>query len=207
VTTAAWGLLAVAVVFAVADWVAVAAGNKRLEYVAKPAVMVALVGVALALDPASEAQRAWFVGALALSMAGDVFLMLPRDRFVPGLAAFLLAHVAYIAGFAAAGFQPAALGAGVAIAAGAGVLLGRRVLAAAGALRMPVAAYMVVLGGMLAAAYGSGRPVAAVGATLFFASDTLIGWRRFVTARPWMDLVIIVTYHAGQALLVLSLIA
>jgi uncharacterized membrane protein YhhN len=43
------------------------------------------------------------------------------------------------------------------------------------------------------------------GAALFFASDTLIAWNRFVRPRPWMPLAIIVTYHVGQAGLVLSL--
>ena len=32
-------------------------------------------------------------------MAGDIFLMLPRERFIAGLVAFLLAHVAYVVGF------------------------------------------------------------------------------------------------------------
>lgn len=200
-----WLLLLVAGVFAVADWLAVAGRNKPLEYIAKPAVMVALIGVALALDPVNEAQRSWFVAALALSMAGDVFLMVPTNLFLAGLGAFLVAHLAYIAGFFEAGFQPAALGAGVAIAVGAGVLLGRLVLAAAGRLKVPVAGYMLVLGAMLAVAYGSGQPLAAIGATLFFASDTLIGWRRFVAEQPWMPVTIIVTYHLGQAALVLSL--
>ena len=36
-TTAAWVFLALAGVFAVADWVAIIRGDRRLEYVAKPA--------------------------------------------------------------------------------------------------------------------------------------------------------------------------
>ena len=42
--------------------------------------------------------RAWFVAALVLSLAGDVFLMLPKDLFVFGLGSFLLGHIAYIVG-------------------------------------------------------------------------------------------------------------
>jgi hypothetical protein len=42
--------------------------------------------------------RTWFVVALALSLLGDVFLMLPVDLFVFGLGAFLLGHVAYTVG-------------------------------------------------------------------------------------------------------------
>jgi hypothetical protein len=37
---------------------------------------------------------------LIFSLAGDIFLMLPTDRFREGLASFLAAHVCYIAAFA-----------------------------------------------------------------------------------------------------------
>src|SRR5437879_2084432 len=95
----AWVLLAVAGVLAVVDWWAVATQNRLVEYVAKPGTLAALVAVALALNPERADVRAWFVAALILSLAGDVFLMLPGDLFVPGLASFLLAHVAYTVGF------------------------------------------------------------------------------------------------------------
>ena len=97
-TAGAWALLIVAAILAAGDWVAVARGIARLEYVCKPGALAALIGVALTLDPSHGDVRAWFVVALALSLAGDVFLMLPSDRFVAGLAAFLLAHVAYVIG-------------------------------------------------------------------------------------------------------------
>ena len=63
--------------------------------------MVGLIGLAVGLTPGSaggDAARPWFVAALALSLVGDVLLMLPRERFVGGLVAFLLAHLAYIVG-------------------------------------------------------------------------------------------------------------
>ena len=104
----AWGWLGLAAVAAVGDWAAVATGNRRLEYVCKPATMVALIGVAATIQPAVAAQRLWWLLALALCLCGDVFLMLPRDRFVAGLGAFLLGHLAYIAGFNAAGVPPVA---------------------------------------------------------------------------------------------------
>jgi hypothetical protein len=37
-------------------------------------------------------------------------------------------------------------------------------------------------------------------------SDSLIGWTRFVRAHSWGPLAIIVTYHLGQAALVVSLV-
>ena len=54
--------------------------------------------VALALDPVHGDMRTWFVIALVFSLLGDIFLMLPSDKFVFGLGAFLLGHVAYTVG-------------------------------------------------------------------------------------------------------------
>src|SRR5258708_9385391 len=99
----AWLLLGVAATLAAGDWIAVATRNKRLEYVCKPLTMAALMGSALTLQPAVSGQRSWWRAALTAGLAGDVFLMLPNDRFVAGLAAFLVGHLAYIAGFWTAG--------------------------------------------------------------------------------------------------------
>ena len=115
----AWVLLAVTLVCAVANWVAVSVEPERttLVYVAKPATMVALIGVALALDPFDDAVRAWFVAALVLCLAGDVFLMLPKDMFVAGLASFLLGHLCYVAGLVIAHRSWSATAVGVAVVA------------------------------------------------------------------------------------------
>lgn len=206
-----WVTLAVAGLAAVADWVAVGRGDRRLEYVAKPLATFALVLVALSLDPEHDARRAWFVAGLVLSLAGDVFLMLPGDRFVAGLASFLLGHVAYVTGFWVVD-RPggAALAVGVVVVAVAVVLLGRRILAglrSAGerALAVPVAVYMGVIGVMAASAIGTADAVAAAGASLFLVSDAVLAWNKFVRPLAWAPVAIMVTYHLAQAGLVLSL--
>lgn len=194
----AWGV-AVAV-FAVGNWIAVATRNKRLEYISKPATMVALAGVALSLDPRNGAERAWFVAAVLLSLLGDVFLMLPSDRFVFGLGSFLLAHIAYVVGLRS--FAVWALLVVVAVAA----VVARPILASADReLRVPVALYMAAIVAMVASALATGRALAIVGAVLFFASDATIAWNRFVKPLAWAPVFIMVTYHLGQAGLVLSL--
>ncbi len=201
--------MAVAAAVAAADWVAVARRSKPLEYVCKPGVMVALVGVALALVPVSPAQRWWFVAALVFGCAGDVFLMLPRDRFVPGLAAFLVGHLCYVVGFLVRGVDPnVARGVTVAVMLGVVGRLAFRVLRALRSRRellAPVAAYMVVIAAMLVCAVLTGPFLALAGAVLFVGSDATIAEQRFLAAKPWHPLVIIVTYHVGQALLVTSL--
>jgi uncharacterized membrane protein YhhN len=64
---------------------------------------------------------------------------------------------------------------------------------------------MVVISAMLVCAVGTRHPAAIIGAGLFYTSDALIGWNRFVREHEYGPLAIIVTYHLGQILLVLSL--
>lgn len=207
-TPTAWLLLLFAAVAAVACWYAVAGANRRLEYVAKPAAMAALIGVALALAPADPGIVPWFVAALALSLVGDVALMLPRERFVGGLVAFLLAHLAYIVGL---GLQAPSVGGvllGLLVVGTVLSTVGRRIFDAVRrdqpGLLGPVAAYMVVISAMVVAAFATGQPLAMAGATLFYASDAMLAWNRFVAQRVPRPAVL-AAYHVGQALLVLSL--
>jgi uncharacterized membrane protein YhhN len=82
-------------------------GRRALVYVCKPLTTLLILGLATAVMDADPRYRAMIVAGLAASLAGDVFLMLPRDRFVQGLASFLLAHLVYAAAFATA---PAGVG-------------------------------------------------------------------------------------------------
>jgi uncharacterized membrane protein YhhN len=219
VTFAAVVAFVVAGLFAVGNWysrwpgVRINTGRitaRTLEYVCKPATLIALVAAAALLDPHTSAVRAWFVAALALSLVGDVLLMLPNEQFVGGLGAFLLAHVCYIAGFVAGGLRAPAFG--LALAGTALVLapVARRVLrgvtATEPAMRPPVVAYLVVIGAMLAAAIASGNAFAVVGAALFVGSDSMIAWSRFVVPFDAAPVAIMVTYHLAQAGFVLSLL-
>jgi uncharacterized membrane protein YhhN len=198
-----------AAVFAVGDWVAVAWKQKPLEYVCKPMTLACLIVVASVIDADVDARQVCFIAALSLSLLGDVFLMLPRDLFVFGLASFLLGHVAYVIGF---GFEGPG-GEAVAIAAIPVVvvlaIVGSRILRAVAAtdrsMGPPVTLYMVAIGAMAVRALATGDVLAGAGATLFVASDSLIAWNRFVAPKSWMPLAIIVTYHLGQAGLTLSL--
>jgi hypothetical protein len=73
------------------------------------------------------------------------------------------------------------------------------------AIAIRLGALLLVISAMVVVAYASGGAFAIVGATLFYVSDALIGWTRFVKPIPRGRLVIMVTYHLGQAGLVLSL--
>ena len=184
--------------------------DRRLEFATKPTVMVLLILAALLLRPASQGERALFVVALVLGLAGDVFLMLPDRFLIPGIAAFLLGHLAYVFGFRFAGFNVAGLIVGLVIAAVTAGLLLRRILSALEqsgrtSLRNPVLAYAIVISLMTVSGTASSNLVAAAGGLLFFFSDVIFAWYRFVMPVRWGQPVNIVMYQAGQALLVLSL--
>lgn len=210
-TTAAVIALVVAGVFASANWWSRWSGDRRVELVTKPATLVALIGVASLLDPGEPTVRAWFVAALVLSLAGDVFLLGDDRWFVAGLASFLAGHVAYIAGFVAA---PAWRwwAAGIALVPVAVVVAtaGRRIVAGARStdarLVGPVVAYLAVISAMLVAAAAAGNAWAVIGAALFVVSDTILGWNRFVHSSPALAPAIMIIYHLAQAALVVSLV-
>jgi uncharacterized membrane protein YhhN len=209
--TAGW-LLAATGLVAVLDWIAVGFGWKVAEYVLKPATMVVLIAAALALDPVDRPGRTWFVVALALSLVGDVFLMLPAAEtwFVPGLGSFLLGHVAYLVGLVVMGINGIVLAVGIVVVALAVALVAPRVVAGARRtdprLGGPVGGYVLVISAMVACAIGSTVALAFCGAVLFYLSDLAIGWSRFVRDFRGSRLVIITTYHAEQVLLVASLV-
>ncbi len=90
-------LLVLYLVVVAGDWLAVAREQRRAEYVLKPLALTVLIAAAAILG------AQWpLLAALVCSLAGDVFLMLPRDRFVQGLVAFLLAHVFFVIAYFAA---------------------------------------------------------------------------------------------------------
>jgi uncharacterized membrane protein YhhN len=205
----AWGAFGLAALASAGDLISILRRDKRLEYATKPAVMVFLIVAAVVVHPANQGERALFVVALALGLAGDVFLMLPDSYLLPGIAAFLGGHLAYAAGFRFAGFSALGLLAGLAIVVATASLFLHRVLGALQGtrerLRNPVIAYAIVISLMTVSATASGNLVAAAGGLLFFYSDVIFAWYRFVKPVAWGQPVNIVMYQLGQALLVLSL--
>ncbi len=203
-------LIAATLVVAIADWVAVAADNRRAERILKPATMVVLIGAALAMSQSDPAIARWFVlAALGASLVGDVLLM-SEDDFVAGLSAFLVAHLLYIVAFVTMGVTAVPFVLGAALVSVLMRVVGRKVLMAATQsdrkLGVPVAAYMLVISLMVVFAFGTGRWWAIVGALLFYFSDACIGWSRFVGEFRFHRVAIMTTYHLGQIGLVLSLL-
>ena len=145
--------------------------------------------------------------ALALSALGDFFLAL-KDQgrfFVPGLASFLGAHVAYLIAFLryASGPSGAALAAIMAALVSAGFLLAS-IAPKLGRLRIPVFAYFAVIMAMVAAALSirEGSWILGAGAVVFALSDSLIAVRKFLNPFPFINEAVWIIYIAAQFMIV-----
>lgn len=189
-------------------------GPRWQGYVFKPLTTVLILAVAVAAPaPVSSFYRAAVVVGLLFSLAGDVFLMLPGDRFVAGLVAFLLAHLCYAAAFGSTvdlTVSPVALAPFLLY----GIVLVRLLWPHLGRLRIPVIIYasvLLVMGWMAAEqrlALADGRTLLAlVGAGLFVASDSVLAWNRFVRRFHPSQAVVLSTYFAAQWLIALSVSA
>lgn len=215
-TTGASWALGIGIVCAVVDWVAVVRRHRHLEYVAKPATLVAFVFAASQMG-GSGGLAGWFRWALVFSLAGDVFLMFPAERwFLPGLVAFLVSHIFYIIGFNL-DLPPVGMVVPLLLAALLDWVVLRRIVAglrrSGGAnLRLPVIVYGAVLSLTLVSGWTTwfrpgwtvtARIAATVGATLFYTSDLMLAWDRFVQQSRLLRVLVIVTYHLGQLGLVL----
>jgi uncharacterized membrane protein YhhN len=69
-----------------------------------------------------------------------------------------------------------------------------------------VAAYAGVLAAMAVLAVGTASVLTGIGGLLFLASDTLLAEDRFVRPRRYGDVLVIVTYHLAQGLILAGLI-
>jgi uncharacterized membrane protein YhhN len=185
--------------------------SATLLYVFKPLTIGLIIGLAW-LTGAGEPDRYFHLvlAGLLFSAAGDIFLMLPRDRFVPGLVSFLIAHLLYIAAFSAPAGVLAAPLLALPYLLGAGLLLAV-LLPKTGKLALPVIVYAAALAAMgwqaasrWDALQDSASFYAMIGAILFMASDSVLAINRF--ARPFRaaETILLTTYFAAQTLIALS---
>jgi uncharacterized membrane protein YhhN len=200
VTTLSFVFLLLVAAMAVLDWVAVARESAVLEYVSKPAATAGIFGVAASLDVVHGASWWWLLVALVFCLLGDVFLMLPRDAFIPGLASFAVAQMMFAVSFVANGIDGGQLVLGVVLITPLAVLLARRFVGSMlrgghSEFAAPVIVYLVVISAMAVAAVAGGSVVAIAGALMFMLSDSLIAESRFVKERNWHGVGIMVTYH------------
>ena len=173
-----------------------------LHWVGKPLATVLIFALAWQARPAAAPRyRRWILAGIACSLAGDVFLMLPGDLFVPGLVAFLCAHACFIAAFLGdSRFAAPAWPLLTCLAyGGANLVLLWNAIAAP--LHVPVIVYVTVLATMGGQAWGralrgdAAARLAARGALVFMLSDTLLAWNRFRGPLPLASLWVLAAYY------------
>ncbi|MFP2956262.1 lysoplasmalogenase [Myxococcus sp. 1LA] len=153
----------------------------------------------------------WIFAGLALSLLGDVLLDVGPGLFLPGLVAFLLAHVSYVVGYVSVERAPR-WGRAVPfafLAVGASFFLWPYL----GAMSVPVTVYVAVICTMTWRAWAMwGSPAlprraqgfALAGALLFAVSDGLLSLKLFVRPLPGSGYAIMVFYWAAQVCIALS---
>ena len=194
------------------DWAAVRRQWVRVERVAKPLVIVVLAWLAVTMGATDHDVGRFLLVALGFSLVGDTFLLgsKPVD-FSGGLAAFLVAHIAFVLAFFTLGVEPRWALAGLLFAVPLSLTAGRRIVRAAtheggAALGGAVTAYLLVIVAMVAAASGTALPIVFLGAIAFLLSDLVLALDRFVGPRSNARMLVIVTYHLGQVLMVVGAI-
>jgi uncharacterized membrane protein YhhN len=146
------------------------------------------------------------IAGLVFSMAGDVFLMLPSDRFVAGLVAFLVAHLFYIVAFISE-ISTLILWPLIPLVT-YGIVIYFILAPYLGKLKPPVLIYIVVILIMAWLAWErwsqtnqSGALLAYVGAILFVISDSILAINRFRGAFKQARVLNLTTYFAAQCLI------
>lgn len=183
-------------------------GLRVLHYLFKPLTTLLIAAMVWRMATSGHGYRRAVLAGLLLSLLGDVFLMLPGDRFAFGLGSFLLAHLCYLRALRMRGgwFHPV------------WPVLAYDVIAAAmlaylwphlpTELKVPVVVYVAALAGMAAQAACVWREhprvataLAAAGGACFVISDALLAVDRFAVKISFASVWVLVSYWMAQWLI------
>jgi uncharacterized membrane protein YhhN len=209
--------LGIPLAIAVLDWAAISRNWVVVHAFAKQGVMIALIAWSW-FSTDWKGLLIWFGLALVFSLAGDIFLLSPR-LFLPGLVAFLLAHIAYLLGLNLNTSLLSVITFGVVLgAAGLAALIyppiraGLRRKPDTQILAIPVLVYGFILSLMMLSAVATlfriewtnvwTAILMAAGGILFFISDNILARDRFVHPIRNGQLQVMVTYHLAQMALI-----
>ncbi|HEX8492805.1 MAG TPA: lysoplasmalogenase [Pyrinomonadaceae bacterium] len=186
-------------------------GPRRAVYLCKPLTITLLILIALQTkQPVSVFYQRIILVGLLFSLAGDVFLMLPRDRFIQGLLCFLCAHLCYIVAFAYDGGRATPLWSALPFLL-YGIVMLRLLWPRLKKMKVPVVVYTLAISLMAwlaltrwLASADDGRQLAFLGALLFVASDSFLAVNRFKGRTRFAQFSILSTYFTAQWLIALS---
>ena len=185
--------------------------SKLLRYIFKPLTILLILYI-----PILHSQFFWgvnytslIIAGLFLSMFGDIFLMFSEKYFVPGLIAFLLAHLVYIAAFISVdGIHYSWI---FFIFLITGIIIFKLLNKNLEKLKIPVAIYISTISIMawqsweLYLSTGSyGFRLAALGTILFLISDFALSVNNFLKPMNFAQFIILPTYFIAQWLIAVS---
>lgn len=170
----------------------------------------AFVALALRCGATDSSYGRLILAGLALSWCGDMFLVgTSREAFLAGLAAFLLAHVAYVSAFVRHGYDRAwAVAAALPFGVIAITVWAWLAPYTPAELSVPVRAYVAVISIMVIFAVATrgrgGSRLIVAGAVLFFLSDLSVAALRLVQTQHPTYVAGLPLYYAAQVCLALS---
>lgn len=191
--------------------------HELLFWITKPLIMISLLVHYYSAIP-SQNRSGLLLMALQFSLIGDVLLM-RSNLFIPGLIAFLLAHVAYIFVYrqyqgeqtdnSLYGLHKIRMSFPI-ILAGTGLVV--ILFPKLGDLTLPVVVYAAVITTMtLTALFRYGRTTnesfwfVFVGAVLFMISDSVLAINKFLSPIEYSGIYIMLTYSFAQYFIVKGL--
>ena len=207
-------------IVAIAEWVATGKRIRKVRAFTKPSSLILLI---VWFSVMGGWQVGWWFGlGLVFSLFGDVFLLLRSKFFIAGLVSFLLAHIAYIIGFAQttvvySWWMLVHIGIVMIVfwIAYPRLIAGVRRRLEYKKLTIPVTLYMLTIIVMLVSAlfcwFGPEwgyipAVISAAGALLFVISDSLLAAGRFLHPIPYGNFMVMFTYHLGQLGIILGVL-
>ena len=188
-----------------------------LHYLVKPAILIALSiyfwQESSEIKQANRKRILTMQVALFFACLGDVLLMLDGPMYFQlGLGSFLLMQIGYIIVFWTGSFRGIAMQRAIIILV-FGITLFTWIRPNLGGLLIPVFVYMLTITTMVLTTLNRENKVSNdsfqwvfVGAALFMISDSLIAIEKFATTVPLREILVMLTYMAGQYLIVEGLL-
>ncbi len=207
-------LLIIALFSAVMHLKSVYLGPHQHVYFFKPLTTICILLIALlnvTNTPDARFYKLMILAGLFFSLWGDVFLMLPSNRFIHGLVSFLIAHMFYITAFSSnitKFMSPLFIFPYILF----GIAIFKFLSPGLGKLKIPVIIYLIIILAMVVMATNRvvilgdlSSILAFTGAFLFMISDTTLAINKFKVSFKSAEFIILSTYYIAQVLIALSI--
>jgi len=186
--------------------------NRRLIYIFKP-LTTSLIILSAFMQPVevSHYYKTMIIMGLFFSLSGDIFLMLPDDRFIAGLLSFLITHIFYILAFISDSVFPPIL---TLLIPGllAIIIVLKFLLPHTGDKTIAVIIYAAILvllywqsAGRFSTSLTHSALTAFIGSILFIFSDSTLVIDRFIRKFKGARLLVLTSYFASQLLITVSI--